>query len=185
MRTTNLFLAWAALVTSLATAQPSPNPQPPAQVQAQPVPCVTSAPQNPSGNQTVTQASTKLQRFLDKQLQAKTGISVADLASATQTPTPKAVPCPTQTATSKIPPTPQPQPLKLPPDTTTTLHCDPRVPKVVSEYPITLSLPDPHAYAVPKPGQFEWDSVLPDLAAKTPCWSISVDPKTNKSFINQ
>ena len=77
--------------------------------------------------------------------------------------------------------------MKLPPDFTATLHCNPMTPspKDSAGHPTTLTLPDPHDYAVPKSNDFEADSVVPDLAAKTACYLVKVDPKTNKVFVAQ
>jgi hypothetical protein len=48
----------------------------------------------------------------------------------------------------------------------------------------TLVLPDPHDFAIPKANEFEVDNVVPDLAAKTGCWAVKIDPKTGKSFVS-
>jgi len=138
-----------------------------------------------------------MQQLLDKQrqrIQQQTGIaipSVDDLKKDMQQPCPapaaNAATKTGNTAGGNSAATQQPVPLKLPPDTTVTLHCNPMTPspKDGSGRQTTLTLPDPHDFAVPKANEFEADSVVPDLAAKTPCYLVKVDPKTNKSFVAQ
>lgn len=168
----------------------SPNPQPSAQAQS--APCTNSSTNpNPQDNNVAVKVPGKWRQLLNKQLQkteAKTGISLPDpSADVQQAVNSKPAPCPPQTASPKSPP-PTPAPImKLPPDTTVTLHCNPMPPSAngASNRPTTLVLPDPHDFATPKANEFEVDNVVPDLSAKTGCWSVKVDPKTGKSFVAQ
>jgi hypothetical protein len=185
MKTHTSLLILAALMASISLdAQQSPNPQPPP-AQVQPAPCVTtSTTPAPSGNHATFKVPSKWRQ----QIQKTTGITVPDGSTDTpQTATAKPAPCVPQTASPKTPAPFQQQALKLPPDFTATLHCNPMTPspKDSAGHPTTLTLPDPHDYAVPKPSDFEADSVVPDLAAKTACYLVKVDPKTNKVFIAQ
>jgi hypothetical protein len=76
--------------------------------------------------------------------------------------------------------------VKLPPDAMVTLRCNPLTPSPQgTTRQTTLTLPDPKDFAVPKADAFLADNVVPDTAAKTPCYLIKVDPKTGKSFIQQ
>ena len=190
MKTTIWFLAVAALHTSLfALQQPSPQPM---QTQEQAVPCViTPTSPNPSGPNTAVKVPNKLQQILNKQRQAiaaKTGITLPDVPNNIALPAnSKPIPCPPQAGSPKnSQPTPSPM-LKLPADTTVTLHCNPMSPspKDSAGHQATLILPNPADFATPKPGDFLVDSVVPDLAAKTGCWQVKVDPLTKKSFIAQ
>ena len=157
----------------------------PTQAQAQPAPCVTtSVNPSPSGSH----ASFKMPNKWKQQIQTTTGITVPDSSTDTQqTATPKPAPCAPQTGATKPPAALQQAALKLPPDFTATLHCNPMTPspKDSAGHATTLTLPDPHDYAVPKPSDFEADSVVPDLAAKTACYLVKVDPKTSKVFVAQ
>jgi hypothetical protein len=168
--------------------QPSPQPT---QGQAQTAPCVTTPTSpNPSGSNTHVKIPNALQRALNKQLQkvqGTTGVDVGGVVQDLQQDTKsKPAPCPTQAVPPKNPlPTPAPA-LKPPPDitTTTTLHCNPMTPST-SGHPTTLTLPDPHEFAVPKPTDWLVDAVVPDLAAHAPCFQVKVDPKTGRSFLSQ
>jgi hypothetical protein len=185
MKTKTIALFFAALVAvTSAAAQQNVNPQP-TQVLAQPAPCVTtSTTTNNLGNKTTFRVPSKWRQ----QIQKTTGITVPDGSTdAQQNATPKPAPCVPQAGSPKtLAPVPQAA-LKLPPDFTATLHCNPMTPspRDSAGHPTTLTLPDPHDYAVPKPSDFEADSVVPDLAAKTACYLVKVDPKTNKVFIAQ
>jgi len=182
----------AGLVTlsPILLAQQSPSPQP-TQVQTQSAPCATTptAPKPPQG--IGFKFPSKLQQAINRQraqIQNQTGISVPP-PSLNQTPqrAQTAHPCPAPTTTSATPAPPKEAELKLPPDTSLTLRCNPLTPssKGGSGPQTSLTLPDPHDFGLPKPGQWEADSVAPDLSAKTPCFLIKTDPKTNKSFIAQ
>jgi hypothetical protein len=183
MKTKTFSLLFVALaVVNTLTAQ-SVNPQP-AQAQAQPAPCVTTPTvPNPSGNK----ASFKVPSKWRQQIQKSTGITVPDSTDIPQTATPKQAPCVPQAGSPKSPAPIQQAALKLPPDFTATLHCNPMTPspKDSAGHPTTLTLPDPHDYAVPKPSDFEADSVVPDLAAHVACYLVKVDPKTSKVFVAQ
>jgi hypothetical protein len=178
------------LMPALAYSQQSPNPQPP-QAQVQSAPCVTTPTPNPSGNNATVKVPSKWKQYLDRQrqqIEAKTGIPVPDVATGIeQVANSKPAPCPPQASPPKIPQAAPAPALKLPPDTTVTLHCSPLTPssKDANGHPTTLTLPDPHDFAVPKANEFEFDSVVPDLAAKTPCYLVKVDPKSNRSFVSQ
>lgn len=184
----NSLLILAALIAPLAIGQ-QPSPQP-TQAQGQPVPCVTTPTNpNPSGYNPAVKVPSKWQQVLDKQRQqlaAKTGIAIPDPSTAIAQPaTPKSNSCPPQAASPKPPPPTQAPILRLPPDTTLTLRCNPLTPspKDGSAHPTTLTLPDPHDFAVPKANDTEFDAVVPDLSAKTQCYRIKIDPATGKSFI--
>jgi hypothetical protein len=189
-----LLILAASLAVPASQAQQSPNPPPPQppQAQAQPAPCVnTPSNPNPSGNNPAIKVPGKWQQIINKQrqkLEATTGIAVPDPStSIDQAANSKPAPCPSQAGSSKTAlPTPAPA-LKLPPDITATLHCNPMTPssKDASGRPTTLTLPDPHDFALPKATDFEVDNVVPDLAAKTPCYLVKVDPRTSKSFVAQ
>jgi hypothetical protein len=191
MKTKVGFLIFAVSFASMAIGQQASISQP-SPAQAQPAPCVTTptAP-NPSGSNAGFKVPGKWRQALDKQrqqIEKTTGISVPDVATDTQqAANAKPVPCPPPANSPKAPPSIQAPVLKLPPDTTVTLHCNPMTPspKDANGRPTTLTLPDPHDYALPKANDFEVDSVVPDLAAKTPCYLVKVDPKTNKSFVAQ
>jgi hypothetical protein len=188
METRRTLILLAAVVFPFTAHPQSPSPQP---TQAQPIPCVTTSTPNPSGNNIHVKVPNKWQQALSKRLgkiEEQTGIDVAGVATdMQQVAKAKPAPCLPQGAPSKNPPPALPPALKLPPDTTVTLHCNPMTPsaKDVNGHPTTLTLPDPHDYAPPKPTDFEFDSVVPDLAAKTPCYLVKVDPKSNKSFVTQ
>lgn len=178
------------LIPFSASAQQGPNPQP--SVQAQPGPCPSTSTPNPQDNNAGVKVPGKWRQLLNKQIQkteAKTGISLPDpSAEVEQAVNSKPVaPCPPPAASPKNPPPPQAPVLKLPPDTTITLHCNPMAPSTsgASGHPSTLVLPDPHDFAIPKANEFEVDNVVPDLAAKTPCYLVKVDPKSSKSFVSQ
>lgn len=189
MKREALLLAVTTLLAAQGIGQQSPNPQP--SVQAQSAPCTATSTPNPSGNSGTFKVPGKVHQILNKQLQkvqASTGISLADPSSdVEQTVNSKPTPCPPQAASPKNPPpTPAPTP-RLPPDTTVTLHCNPMPPSTsgASGRPTTLVLPDSHDFAIPKANEFEVDNVVPDLAAKTPCYLVKVDPKSSKSFVSQ
>ena len=184
-----LYLLVATVLSSLTGySQQQPSPQP-TQAQAQTAPCVTTPTSpNPSGSNTHVKIPNALQRALNKQLgkiQESTGVDVGGIAvEVTQDAKPRSIPCPTKTGVVNNPQPVLPAVLKLPPDITTQLHCSPLTPSA-NGHPTTLTLPDPHDFGAPKPTDFLVDSVVPDLAAKTPCYLVKVDPKTNKSFVAQ
>jgi len=186
MRANSTLLSVVLLLTPFAGAQQSPNPQP--QTLDQAIPCVPSTTPNPSASNSHIKAPNALQRALNKQLgkiQDTTGIDVGGIAvEVAQDAKSRAVPCPTKTSVVRNPQPIAPTVLKLPPDITTVLHCSPLTPSA-NGHPTTLTLPDPHDFGPPKPTDFLVDSVVPDLAAKTPCYLVKVDPKTGKSFIAQ
>lgn len=173
-----------AALNLIPQASAQQSPQPGALVQAQAEPCVTLTPQNPSKGP--AKSPSRLQALINKKLQAATGISVNDLTDGTRTANPKPVPCPTQAASAKTPLPTQPQTQKLFPDITLTLHCNAATPspKDGGTHSTGLTLPDPHAFAVPKTGDVLVDAVVPELNpnVKTPCYAIRVDPQTGKSF---
>jgi hypothetical protein len=133
----------------------------------------------------------KWKQYLNKQrqqIQNTTGVPMPDVAAdIEQAANSKPAPCAPKAASPKTPPPLQAPTLKLPPDMTVTLHCNPMTPspKDASGHPTTLTLPDPHDFAVARTNEFEVESVVPDLAAKTPCYAVKVDPKTSKSFVAQ
>jgi hypothetical protein len=193
LRATVLSIALAFPGLVIQAQQPS-TPEPSAQTQIQPVPCTPQALPKPLKD---VHPSSRIQQLIDKErqrIQQQTGItppSIDDLKKDMQNPCPApATNAATKTggtagASSAV--TPQPATLKLPPDTTVTLHCNPMTPspKDGGARQTTLTLPDPHDFAVPRPNEFEADSVVPDLSAKTPCYLVKVDPKTNKTFVAQ
>jgi hypothetical protein len=186
MNISRIALTFASvLIGYAASAQQSPNPQP--QTQDQTIPCVPSTAPNPPGSNSHIKVPNALQRALNKQLgkiQDSTGVDVGGIAGdVAQAANSRPVPCPTQISVVKNPQPVQSPVLKLPQDVTTVLHCSPLTP-AVNGHPTTLTLPDPHDFAVPKPTDFLVDSVVPDLAAKTPCYLVKVDPKTTKSFVS-
>jgi hypothetical protein len=185
MKTTSPVLLFAALLVLQHAQAQQPSPQP-----AQPQPCATTS-TTPSGNNPAIKVPNKWQQMINKKLQKienQTGIPVSDVATdvAQAGNSKQPAPCPTQAVPPKNPP-PTPAPaLKPPPDvtTTTTLHCNPMTPST-SGHPTTLTLPDPHEFAVPKPTDWLVDAVVPDLAAHAPCFQVKVDPKSGKSFLSQ
>jgi len=185
-RTPLLILAVLLVLQHAQGQQPSPQP-----AQAQLQPCATTPTPSLSGNSPAIKVPNKWRQMLDRQrqqIEAKTGIPMPDVATGIeQAANAKPTPCPPQAVLPKTSQPAQAPVLKLPPDTTITLHCNPMTPsaKEANGRPTTLTLPDPHDFAVPKPTDFLVDSVVPDLAAKTPCYLVRVDPKTNKSFIAQ
>jgi len=189
MKTTASLLTFAALLTVTGHAQQPPQPQTP-QGQVQSEPCVTtSGTPNPSGKTaTIKVPGGKWREILDRKLhkiEDQTGVSMSDVATdIAQAATAKPAPCPPQAAAQKVAQAIVAPVLKLPVDVTAVLHCNPMSPSA-SGRPTTLTLPDPHEFAPPKPTDFLVDSVIPDLAAKTPCYLVKVDPKTNKSFLAQ
>jgi hypothetical protein len=180
-----------SLLTTTALTQQNANPQPSAQAQS--VPCsTTSTAPSPSGNNAAYKIPGKWKQLLDKQRQkveTATGISVPDPSTDIEQAlnSKPATPCPAQATPPKNLPTALLTVAKLPPDVSTTLHCSPITPSTsgATGHPTTLTLPDPHDFATPKPTDFEVDTVVPDLAAKTGCWSVKIDPKTGKSFVAQ
>jgi hypothetical protein len=187
MNISRITLTFASLLIAYAaSAQQSPNPQP--QTQAQPTPCAPTTNPNPSGNNPHIKPPNAIQRALNKELgriQDKTGVDVGGVAvEVAQDAKSRPAPCPTQANVVKNPQPAQLAVPKLPPDITTQLHCSPLTPSA-NGHPTTLTLPDAHDFGAPKPTDFLVDSVVPDLAAKTPCYLVKVDPKTNKSFVAQ
>ena len=179
----SLFLV--ALFASVAPAQLASTAQP-AQAQAQTAPCVTvpSNAHKQQGGTVALKPPTKWQQYLDAQRKAfaiKYGVVLPDTPTQVPlAPQPALPPCPPPVAVA-APPAP-----KLPTDTTVTLHCNPTTPSSKDAgHPTTLTLPDPHDFAIPKPSDFEADTVVPDLAAKTPCYLVKVDPATQKPFIQR
>jgi len=172
------------LIACALQAQQSPNPQP-----AQPLPCVTtSTALNPSGNNPTIKVPNKLRQVLNKKLQKvedQTGIPISEVGTEiAQASASKPTPCPPLAVPPKTSQTVVAPVLKLPPDITATLHCNPMTPSANSR-PTTLTLPDPHEFATPKPTDFLVDNVVPDLAAHAPCFQVKVDPKTGRSFLSQ
>jgi hypothetical protein len=186
MKTPTVIITVAALLTfTMSQAQQSPSPQP-VQSQAQTAPCVATA-SSPKAAQNSNSGSgylAKVQKKYDdnaKKLGIPTAKELAAYMKATEPP------CPPKPASTPAPATaPQQAPVKLPPDTSVTLHCNPLTPPAQGGgRQTTLTLPDPKDFAVPKANDFLMDSVVPDTAAKTPCYLIKVDPKTGKSFVQQ
>jgi hypothetical protein len=185
MKTNVTLLILAALSTPATLVAQQAATSQPAQAQVPSAPCTTtSTTPNPSANHTTFKVPNKWKQ----QIQKTTGITVPDGSADPQQPaSPKPVPCTPQAGATKPPVATQQAALKLPPDFTATLHCNPMTPspKDSAGRPTTLTLPDPHDYAVPKPNDFEADSVVPDLAAHVACYLVKVDPKTSKVFVAQ
>jgi hypothetical protein len=187
MNISRITLTFASVMFAYAaSAQQSPNPQP--QTQDQAIPCVPSTTPNPQGTNSHIKVPNALQRAINKQLgkiQDSTGVDVGGIAvDVAQNAKSRAVPCPSQSVAIKNSQPVLPAVLKLPPDITTQLHCSPLTPSA-NGHSTTLTLPDPHDFGAPKPTDFLVDSVVPDLAAKTPCYLVKVDPKSGKSFLSQ
>ena len=156
------------------------------QLQAQTAPCTPVAtPINAANTGSLIKPTTQSQQAIAKwrkKLSDKVGIDLPD---------------PTQIAKAKktLPPcqpaqlSSQPAAVSKPPaDASVTLRCNPMVtpPKGAAGATTGFTLPDPHQYGLPEQAnQFEADNAVPDLNAKTPCYVLKVDPKTNKYFIAQ
>ncbi len=186
MRATLLAISTAVIFAFQAQAQQSPSPSTP---QTQTAPCTTGAPaatptQNSKSNPTFIN---RLKKKLDDEsakLTIQSGIPVPNSSDLDSVLSTKPAPCPPKAAVPAQPTAAaQPAPVKLPPDMTVTLHCNPMTPSPHGGVrQTTLTLPDPKDFAVPKATDFLVDSVVPDIAAKTPCYQIKVDPKTGRSF---
>jgi hypothetical protein len=182
-----LFAAPALQAQLAATPQPS---------QAQSPPCIADNKTNPStqdkklGSTIVDKWKKKLNDEAAK-LGKQTGVPMPTTDDLGQLGSAKPIPCPPKVAAPAPATAPQaaaaqPATVKLPPDTFVTLRCNPMTPSPQGGgRQTTLTLPDPKDFAVPKPNDFLADSVVPDTAAKTPCYLIKVDPKTGKSFVQQ
>jgi hypothetical protein len=165
--------------------QPQPTPQStPAQQST--VPCTVTAAGKAPAVQPQVNLSDNTKKLLTQKRQWLQKYSPIVLPDPTKIPAATKqvpAPCPPAQPTTQVAPAP-----KLPPDVSTTIRCNPLVapPKGTTGGSTGFTLPDPHQYGVPEqPGQFEADAATPDVAAKTPCYALKVDPKTNKYFIAQ
>jgi hypothetical protein len=178
----------AILLAGYTQAQQSPSPQP---VQPQTTPCTAAPSPAPSQKARTTPSIVdKWKKALDDKsahLSIKTGIPLPNSLDLSGLLSSNLAPCPPKTATvASATVAPQPATIKLPPDTSVTLKCNPLTPSPQGgSRPTTLTLPDPRDFAAPKASDFLADSVSPDIAAHTPCYLIKVDPKTGKSFVQQ
>ncbi len=190
LKTTYLIATLAFAVSSWAQQSPSPaTPSP--QAQAQTTPCTTTNPAtgNAQNNKSHSTFADKWKKKIDDEsakLGAKAGVPMPTTDDLAKLGSAKPAPCLPKAANPSPATPPQPATLKLPPDTTVTLHCNPLTPSPQGAgRQTTLTLPDPKDFALPKATDFLADSVVPDTAAKTPCYLIKVDPKTGKSFVQQ
>jgi hypothetical protein len=178
-------LAAALFAVPVLQAQQSQITQPP-QTQAAPVPCTPVAtPVNAADTGSLIKPTTQSQQAIAKwrkKLSEKVGI---DLPDPTQIAKAKKTLPPCQPAQQST----QPAAVSRPPaDASITLRCNPLLTpaKGVPGATSGFILPDPHQYETPPQANiFEADSAAPDVNAKTPCYSLKVDPKTNKYFIAQ
>jgi len=182
-----IFTFLLSFLTAFSQAQVAATPQP-TQTQQQPcgvTPGTVSTVPNLGAVVKPTAKTNQTIAAMRKKWSDKIGIEIPDFTSAAPKPKPPASPCPPPTA---VPNTVIAPVLKLPADVTTTIRCNPLVapPKGTTGGSTGFTLPDPHQYGVPEQAnQFEADNAVPDLNAKTPCYVLKVDPKTNKYFIAQ
>lgn len=190
LKTTYLIATLAFAVSSWAQQSPSPA-TPASQTQAQAAPCTTTNPTTGTAqnNKPRSTFADKWKKKIDDEsakLGAKAGVPMPTTDDLGKLGSAKPAPCLPKAANPSPAAVPQPAMAKLPPDTTVTLHCNPLTPSPQSaSRQTTLTLPDPKDFALPKATDFLSDSVVPDTAAKTPCYLIKVDPKTGKSFVQQ
>jgi len=190
LKTTYLITTLAVAVSSWAQQSPSPTTPPP-QTQAQTTPCTTANPttgtaQNNKPRSAFADRWKKKINDESAKLGAKAGVPMPTTDDLGKLESAKPAPCPSKAASPSLTAAPQPATLKLPPDTTVTLHCNPLTPSPQgTSRQTTLTLPDPKDFALPQASDFLVDSVVPDTAARTPCYLIKVDPKTGKSFVQQ
>ena len=185
-----LYIIAAALASQQIVAQQSPSPLTQAGT-PQTAPC-TAAPSPAPATRPNNSRPSIIDKWKKKindegvKLGQQTGVPMPTTDDI-PLPTAKPTPCPPKAVVPAAPPaSPQPAPVKLGSDMTVTLHCNPLTPSPQGgARQTTLTLPDPKDFAVPKATDFLADSVVPDTAAKTPCYLIKVDPKTGKSFVQQ
>jgi hypothetical protein len=185
-----LLIAATAFAPLSVQAQTSPSSAPPIpQTQAQSAPCTTGQSQAAT-----TQNNKSGSTFADKwkkkindegtRIGTRTGVPMPTTDDLSSAGSAKPAPCLPKAAASAPAAAAQPATVKLPPDTLVTLRCNPMTPSPQGgARQTTLTLPDPKDFALPKATDFLADNVVPDTAAKTPCYLIKVDPKTGKSFV--
>jgi hypothetical protein len=189
LKTTYLTLTFVLATSSWAQQSPSPAPSTP-QTQAQSAPCTTAQTSSPTAQKkSGTSFADRLKKKINDEtakLGTKAGVPLPTTDDLTDAGSAKPAPCPPKAAASAPAALAQPATVKLPPDTLVTLRCNPMTPSPQGgARQTTLTLPDPKDFALPKANDFLVDSVVPDTAAKTPCYLIKIDPKTGKSFVQQ
>ena len=174
----------AVLFASAATAQLAATPQS-TPTQQSTVPCTVTAAGKAPAAQPQVKLSDNTKKFIAKKeawLQKYSPIVLPDPTKIPAPPKQVPAPCPPAQPTAQVAPAAKP-----PADVTVTIRCNPLVaPPKGATGSTGFTLPDPHQYGVPEqPNQFEADAATPDVAAKTPCYALKVDPKTGKYFVAQ